>query len=81
VFSTTYCGYCTKAKKLLKQQEVPYQEIMIDELVAQDAEALSDCLYAKSERRTVPIIYMHNKRVGGYGELLQMQKNDTLKPL
>jgi glutaredoxin 3 len=72
VFSTTYCGYCTKAKKLLKQNEVPYDEIMIDELVSQDAEDLSNCLFKDGENRFVPMIYMHNKRVGGYSELLQM---------
>lgn len=36
VISTTYCPYCTKAKKLLESNEVKYQEIMLDEIYGQD---------------------------------------------
>ena len=45
VFSATYCGYCNKAKGLLKRSKVDYDEIMIDELRPQDQEELSNCLY------------------------------------
>jgi glutaredoxin len=36
VVSTTYCPYCTKAKKLLEQNKVEYKEIMLDEIYGQD---------------------------------------------
>ena len=36
VFSTTYCPYCTKAKKLLDKNEVGYTEIMLDEISGVD---------------------------------------------
>ena len=36
VFSTGYCPYCTKAKKLLDKNEVPYTEIMLDEISGVD---------------------------------------------
>ena len=32
VVSTTYCHYCTKAKKLLDQNQIEYKEIMLDEM-------------------------------------------------
>lgn len=69
VFSTTYCGYCTKAKKLLTQNEVDYSEIMLDEMHPGDAEELVNCIYGAKEQRTVPVIFMDNKKVGGFGEL------------
>ena len=36
VFSTTYCPYCTKAKKLLDKNSVAYNEIMLDEISGVD---------------------------------------------
>ena len=38
VFSTTYCSYCTKAKKLLQNNEIAYNEVMLDEMQQEDAE-------------------------------------------
>lgn len=40
VFSTTYCGYCTKAKKLLSTNQVEYNEIMLDEMQPDQAQEL-----------------------------------------
>lgn len=37
VFSTTYCPYCTKAKNLLQKHLIDYNEIMLDEMLAQDS--------------------------------------------
>jgi glutaredoxin len=45
VFSTTYCPYCTKAKKLLDTNEVEYNEVMLDEINGNSAEELSNCIY------------------------------------
>ena len=78
VFSTTYCGYCTKAKKLLKQHDVEYNEVMLDEIAQGDAYEVSNCIYGKGERKTVPVIFMDNKKVGGYGELMDMQKQGAI---
>ena len=36
VVSTTYCPYCTKAKKLLDQNNIEYREIMLDEINEND---------------------------------------------
>jgi len=36
VISTTYCGYCNKAKKLLEKENVEFKEIMLDEIYGED---------------------------------------------
>lgn len=36
LISTTYCGYCTKAKRLLQQNDIQYNEIMLDRLSGDD---------------------------------------------
>lgn len=68
VFSTTYCPYCTKAKKLLDKNNVGYNEIMLDEISGQDQMEVANCIYG-DDRRFVPFIYLNNERLGGYGEL------------
>ncbi len=45
VFSTTYCPYCTKAKKLLDKNEVEYTEVMLDEISGADQMEVANCIY------------------------------------
>ena len=79
VFSTGYCPYCTKAKKLLDKNEVEYTEIMLDEISGADQMEVANCIYG-DDRRYVPYVYLNQKRLGGYGELHNMDKEGTLKP-
>ncbi len=45
VVSTTYCGYCNKAKKLLDKENVQYREIMLDEIYGEDQMEVANCIY------------------------------------
>jgi mycoredoxin len=31
VYSTTWCGYCTRLKKMLDRESIPYNEVNIEE--------------------------------------------------
>jgi len=57
VISTTYCPYCTKAKRVLDAHNVSYNELMLDELMGEEQMDAANCIYG-SERRFVPFIYM-----------------------
>ena len=80
VFSTTYCPYCTKAKKLLDKNSVEYTEVMLDEISGADQMEVANCIYGQDERRFVPFVYLNQQRLGSYGELHVMDKQGTLKP-
>ncbi len=71
VVSTTYCGYCNKAKSLLNRYSIPTTEIVLDTLDPIDQMELSNCIYGKNQR-FVPLIYLKGEHVGGYGELLKL---------
>ena len=86
VYTMNACPYCERAKQLLTQKGVPYQEIR----VADDDDAAWDALYKKSGMRTMPQIFVtqeatqgtQDKLIGGYTELaaLNSQKGlDSLK--
>ena len=69
VFSTGYCPYCTKAKKLLDKNDVAYNEVMLDEISGLDQMEVANCIYGIEERRFVPYVYLNQERLGSYGEL------------
>lgn len=79
VFSTGYCPYCTKAKKLLDKNQVEYTEVMLDEISGVDQMEVANCIYG-DDRRFVPFVYLNQQRLGSYGELHQMDQAGTLVP-
>ena len=58
VFSTTYCPYCVKAKKVLDRNNISYKEIMLDEIHGEDQVEVANCVYG-ADRRFVPYIYLN----------------------
>lgn len=71
VYSKNNCPFCEKAKYLLEQKGVKYQEVKIDE----DSVAREFILSEK--HRTVPQIYQDNKLLveGGYQGLAKQSED------
>lgn len=76
VYSTTVCPYCVRAKALLKRKGVAFQEIMID-----DDRALMREMMERSQRRTVPQIFIGDYHVGGYDDMAELDSLGELDPL
>jgi glutaredoxin 3 len=65
IYTTRYCGFCARAKALLKRKGVQFEEIDVT-----DSEELRDKMVELSGgRRTVPEIFIDGKLIGGYEEL------------
>lgn len=77
VYTMDYCPYCERAKALLKQKGVPFQEIR----VAEDDDATWDALLERSGLRTMPQIYADGKVIGGYADLAALNEKDGLASL
>lgn len=73
VYSKEHCPYCVQAKKLLESKQIPYQEIRVD----LDEQALQEML-TRSQRRTVPQIFIGDYHVGGCDDLYALEKNGKL---
>lgn len=65
IYTSTYCAYCTAAKNLLKSKDYAYEEINM-----QGNQELMLEIMQKSGQRTVPQIFVGEKSIGGYQELL-----------
>jgi len=64
VWSKPACPYCTKAKNLLKNKGIEYEERNIAE-----GWNVQDLLKEVPNARTMPQIWLDDKHIGGYYEL------------
>lgn len=77
MYTTAVCPYCVRAKQLLKARGVAeIEEVRIDLDPARRDEMMQ-----KTQRRTVPQIYIGETHVGGCDDLVAMDKAGQLAPL
>ena len=78
VYSMKICPHCVRAKELLKARAVAFEEI----LIGMDDNSAWDMLHTKSGgMKTVPQIYCDGVIIGGYPELVALDKVDRLESL
>ena len=77
MYSTAVCPYCQMAERLLKSKGVTE----IDKIRIDLDPAKRDEMMAKTQRRTVPQIYIGDTHVGGFDELAALDKAGGLTPL
>lgn len=77
VYSKDYCPYCVRAKALLKERGIPFDEEMVDQWEPEQVREL----YARSGMRTVPQIFHGEKLIGGYDQLAALDKVDKLESI
>ncbi len=78
MYTTKYCGYCERARRLLRARGIPFEDID----VSQDY-ALRRHMANHTGHPTVPIILLDGKLIGGSDELVEMNaagKLDALVP-
>lgn len=76
LYSTANCGYCVAAKNLLKSRGANYREVRIDIDASQRAEMVQ-----KTRRTSVPQIFVDATHIGGFEELVALDRAGGLKPL
>ncbi len=77
MYCTTVCPYCVRAEMLLKQRGVTdIQKIFIDRDPSQRS-----LMMERTGRRTVPQIYIDERHVGGFDDLVALDRADGLLPL
>ena len=77
MYTTVVCPYCVRAKQLLKARGVEaIEEVRIDLDPARREEMMQ-----KTQRRTVPQIYIGDTHVGGCDDLYALDKAGQLQAL
>lgn len=73
MYTTLICPYCIRAKMLLKQKGVPYEEID----VSGDHE-MRAWLVKATGRRTVPQIFIDDEPIGGFDDMRALDLSGEL---
>ena len=76
IYTSTICPYCIMAKRLLDKKGATYNELNID-----IKPRLRKEMMQRTNRRTVPQIYIGEQHIGGFDELYALDKNKRLDPL
>ena len=77
MYATAVCPYCVQAERLLRSRGVAdIAKVRVDLEPARRQEMVQ-----KTGRRTVPQIYIGALHVGGYDDLVALDRAGTLVPL
>jgi glutaredoxin 3 len=74
MYTTRWCGYCVRAKALLKSRGLPFEEISLD-----GEPAFREKLHELTGGWTVPQITIGDEVIGGYTELWQLDRAGALR--
>lgn len=76
VYVTTYCPYCVAAKRYLDRKDVAYEVI---DITGDHEKRL--WLLERTGMRTVPQIFVGEHAIGGYTDMVALDKRGGLQPL
>ncbi|MCI0429853.1 MAG: glutaredoxin 3 [Rhodospirillales bacterium] len=77
IYSSLFCPYCTRAKRLLDQKGVDY----IDVDVVADTTKRSEMMRRAGGRTSVPQIFIDGAHIGGSDELYALERQGRLDAL
>ncbi len=77
IYTTPYCGYCSRTKDLLRRKGATFTEI---DIAANGTRRLEMIERAKG-RSTVPQIFIAGRHVGGCDDLYELERGGRLDPL
>ncbi|WP_040477166.1 FAD-dependent oxidoreductase [Halanaerobium saccharolyticum] len=75
VYSKEWCPYCKKAKAFLKSKGLKFEEINIEE--GDNYEVMKE----RTNGKTVPQIIINDQSLGGYDDLIDLEKNGEFNKL
>jgi len=73
MYTTTWCGYCDRARQLLRERDLPFEEVSLD-----DDPAFRRTLLDLTGSWTVPQILLDGRPIGGFTELRALDRAGLL---
>lgn len=83
IYSKSNCGFCTKAKTLLKAKSIEFQEFIVKDVTNNHMDLNDNQTWISREKlmdefpnaRTVPQIKINGKSIGGFEGLVKYLEN------
>ena len=76
MYTTSWCPYCTRARRLFDDKGVKYTEIDVESVDCARAE-----MQQRSGRTSVPQIFVGDRHLGGYDDTSALDRRGELDPL
>ena len=76
LYTTAMCPYCVAAKNFLKSRGVAWTEVRVD----MDP-AARKAMMEQTRRTSVPQIFINGTHVGGYDDLVALDRRGGLQPM
>lgn len=77
VYTTNSCPYCRQAEKFLESKGVEYKNVDVTE----DAALREKLVELSGGRKTVPQIFIGAQPIGGYTDLVALERAGKLEPM
>ena len=77
IYTSSLCGFCYRAKSLLKKKKIPFEEIDID----LDFSKRNEMIKKSGGRTSVPQIFFKNLHIGGCDDLYKLEEDNGLENL
>ena len=77
IYTKVFCGFCVRAKELLKAKDVAFEEFPVDG----GGPKKDEMVERAGGRTTVPQIFIDGAHVGGCDELFALEREGRLDPL
>lgn len=77
LYTKDLCGFCTRAKMVLKAKGVEFSEYDI----TMGGEKREEMMERKPDARTVPQIFIDDVSIGGFDDLAGLERDGTLDGL
>ena len=76
MYTTQWCGYCARARALLEKKGATYEEMDVMEEAGK-----RDEMRARTNRTSVPQIFINGQHIGGSDELAALEQQGKLDAL
>ena len=75
IYTTPSCPYCVRAKMLLNNKGVSFEEVSMYDVSSEERQQLAQ---KTNNYRTVPQIFINNRFIGGYDQLASLERQGEL---
>ena len=77
IYTTMFCGFCFRAKQVLAEKQIAFEEIDVDLTPG----ARQEMVQRAGGGRTVPQIFIDGTHIGGCNELFELEYEGKLDGL
>ena len=75
IYTTPSCPYCVRAKMLLNNKGVSFEEVSMYDVSSEERQQL---VQKTNNYRTVPQIFINDRFIGGYDQLASLERQGEL---